>query len=139
LGFNKDYRNFIYQESTWETDWHTGIYLEVLSQNSQIGLYDNTDEGNKESDDSDEEEADDSGTEEAKDDFHWSEICRNWIDLAECENQFDNDEDNHLLKMARNFYAARRNVHPADDKTAKWNLEYFFNENIKAPTFLRID
>lgn len=100
---------------------------------------DDVDEVNKENDDLDEEEADYSRTEKAKDDFHWSEICRNWINLAECENQFDNEEDNHLLEMAQNFYAAERNVHPADDETAKWSLEYLFNENIQAPTFLGID
>ncbi|PKK78386.1 hypothetical protein RhiirC2_770300 [Rhizophagus irregularis] len=100
---------------------------------------DNVDEINKENDDLDEEEADDSRTEEAKDDFYWSEICENWINLAEHENQFDNEEDNHLLEMAQNFYAAGRNVHPADDETAKWNLKYLFNENIQAPTFLGID
>ncbi|GET66044.1 hypothetical protein GLOIN_2v1469334 [Rhizophagus irregularis DAOM 181602=DAOM 197198] len=68
-----------------------------------------------------------------------SEICENWINLAEHENQFDNEEDNHLLEMAQNFYAAGRNVHPADDETAKWNLKYLFNENIQAPTLLGID
>jgi hypothetical protein len=41
--------------------------------------------------------------------------------------------------MAQNIYAAERNLHPANDKTAKWSLEYLFNENIKAPTFLGID
>ena len=111
----------------------------ISEDDLNVSDWDDADEGNKENDDSDEEEADNSGTEEAKDDFHWSEICRNWINLAERENQFDNEEDNHLLEMAQNFYAAGRNVHPADDKTAKWSLEYLFNENIKAPTFLGID
>ncbi|CAI2188382.1 19740_t:CDS:1, partial [Funneliformis geosporum] len=53
------------------------------------------------------------------DDFHWSEICANWIDLINRENQFDNEEDNHLLEIEQNFYAIERNIHPADDKTAK--------------------
>ena len=95
-------------------------------------------------------------------DFHWSEICANWIDLANREDQFDNKEDNHLLEMAQNFHAgiiifiiyifkkytifaynfaylAGRNIHPADDETAKWKLEYLFKEDLRAPTFLGID
>ena len=63
----------------------------------------------------------------------------NWIDLVNRENQFDNEEDNHLLDMAYNFLAAGRDSHPADDETAKWHLEYLFKENLKAPTFLGIE
>ena len=59
--------------------------------------------------------------------------------MTERENQFDNEEDNQLLEMAQSFHAAGRNVHPADDETAKWRLEYLFKENIKAPTFLGIE
>lgn len=77
--------------------------------------------------------------EEESDDFHWSEICKNWFDLARRENQFDNEEDNHLLEMAQNFHAAGRSIHPADDETAKWKLEYLFNEDLKVPTFLGIE
>ncbi|CAI2198391.1 18220_t:CDS:2, partial [Funneliformis geosporum] len=57
------------------------------------------------------------------DDFHWSEICTNWIDLI---NQ-------------QSFYAIGRNIHPADDETAKLKLKYLFKENLKAPTFLGIE
>lgn len=77
-------------------------------------------------------------SDEEPDDFHWSEICANWFDLARCENKFDNEEDNHLLEMAQDFHAAGRNTHPADDETAKWKLEYLFKEDLKAPTFLGI-
>ncbi|GET00227.1 hypothetical protein GLOIN_2v1469334 [Rhizophagus clarus] len=73
---------------------------------------------------------------EESDDFHWSEICTNWFDLAKRENQFDNEEDNHLLEMVQDFHAAGRNIHPADDKTAKWKLEYLFKEDL---TFLGIE
>jgi hypothetical protein len=41
--------------------------------------------------------------------------------------------------MAQNFHAAGRNIHPADDKTARWKLEYLFKEDLKAPTFLGIE
>lgn len=76
--------------------------------------------------------------EEIADDFHWSEICENWINLVDQENQFDNEEDNHLLEIAHSFHAAGRDTHPADDETAKWKLEYLFKEDLKAPTFLGI-
>jgi hypothetical protein len=75
----------------------------------------------------------------AENHFYWSEICTNWINLVERENQFDNEEDNHLLEMEHNFHAAGRSIHPADDETAKWKLEYLFKENMKAPTFLGIE
>ena len=78
--------------------------------------------------------------EEVVDDcFYWSEICANWIDLTNQENQFDHEEDNYLLEMAHSFHAAGRNIHPADDETAKWKLEYLFKENLKAPTFLGVE
>jgi len=56
---------------------------------------------------------------ESEGDFHWSETCTNWINLVDRENQFDNEEDDHLLEMSYNFHAAGRNIHPADDETAK--------------------
>src|SRR5438874_2518681 len=59
--------------------------------------------------DDDNLEDDDSDEEETNDDFHWSEICTNWINLVDRENQFDNEEDNHLLEMTHNFLAAGRN------------------------------
>src|SRR6266511_2453901 len=76
---------------------------------------------------------------ESESDFHWSETCTNWINLVDRENQFDNEEDDYLLEMSYNFHAAGRNIHPADDETAKWKLEYLFKENFKAPTFLEIE
>ena len=76
---------------------------------------------------------------ESEGDFHWSETCTNWINLVDRENQFDNEDDDHLLEMSYNFHAAGRNIHPADDETAKWKLEYLFKENFKAPTFLEIE
>ena len=85
------------------------------------------------------EDDDSNEDEEIKDDFHWSEVCGNWINLVDRENQFDNEEDNHLLEMNCNFIAAGRDQHPADDETAKWSLEYLFKENLKAPTFLGIE
>jgi len=96
---------------------------------------------NSEDNDSEENNLEDNNSEkeEAKGDFHWSEICTSWINLVDRENQFDNEEDNHLLEMAYNFLAAGRDTHPADDETAKWSLEYLFKENLKAPTFLGIE
>ena len=110
----------------------------VSEDDLNVSDWDDVDDTNK---DSDEEIADDSDVEEAdeaENDFHWSDICRNWIHLTECENQFDNEEDNQLLEMTH-FHAAERNIHPANDEIAKWRLEYLFKENIKAPTFLGIE
>lgn len=94
------------------------------------------DDDNLDDDDSDDDDLDE---EETKNDFHWSEICNNWINLVDRENQFDNEEDNRLLEMTYNFLAAGRDMHPADDETAKWSLEYLFKENLKAPTFLGLE
>ncbi|SRR6266496_4502567 len=77
--------------------------------------------------------------EEESNDFHWSEICENWFNLARHENQFDNEEDSHLLEMAQSFHVAGRSTHPADDETAKWKLECLFEEDLRAPTFLGIE
>ena len=98
-------------------------------------LEDEEDKINDNSSDSEASDSDDKGT----DDFHWSKVCENWFDLVRRENQFDNEEDNHLLEMAQNFHAAGRDTHPADDETAKWKLEYLFKEDLKAPTFLGIE
>ena len=66
----------------------------VSEDDLNVSDWDDVDDTNK---DSDEETADDLDVEEAdeaKNDFHWSDICRNWIHLTERENQFDNEEDN---------------------------------------------
>src|SRR5690242_1331307 len=63
------------------------------------------DEENEINDNSKNDEEINSDKEES-DDFHWSEICTNWFDLAKRENQFDNEEDNHLLEMVQDFHAA---------------------------------
>lgn len=83
-----------------------------------------------------EEETEEETEEAAEEIFNWSEICENWINLSNRENQFDHEEDNHLMEMAYQFNAAGRDIHPADDETAKWSLEYLFKEDFKAPTFL---
>src|SRR3984957_17406061 len=113
------------------------IALPILNNHEN----DNLEDDNSEDNDSEENNLEDNNSEkeEAKGDFHWSEICTSWINLVDCENQFDNKEDNHLLEMAYNFLAAGRDTHPADDETAKWSLEYLFKENLKAPTFLGIE
>src|SRR4051812_10145458 len=55
-------------------------------------------------DDSSEEDNDSDEEKETRDDFHWSEICTNWINLVDHKNQFDNKEDNYLLEMTYNFF-----------------------------------
>src|SRR3954464_8241159 len=115
-------------------------------------ILDNQEDDSSEEEDSEEDSEDlnvsdlddddldnDSDEEETKDDFHWSEICDNWINLVVRKNQFDNKEDKNLLEMTYDFLAAGRSTHPADDETAKWNLEYLFQENLKAPTFLGLE
>jgi len=119
--FNQE-NNSLEEEKEEETD---SVYEED-EENLNISDLENND---SENDDLDEKE----------NDFHWSEICTNWINLVDRENQFDSEEDNHLLEMAYSFLAAGRDIHPADDETAKWKLEYLFKENLKAPTFLGIE
>jgi len=119
--FNQE-NNSLEEEEDEETD---SVYEED-EENLNISDLENND---SENDDLDEKE----------NDFHWSEICTNWINLVDRENQFDSEEDNHLLEMAYSFLAAGRDIHPANDETAKWKLEYLFKENLKAPTFLGIE
>ena len=69
----------------------------------------------------------------------WNAIINEWIEATQKENQFDNNEDNHLLETQYEFLAAERDVYPADDEIAKWSLEYFFKENLKALTFLEVE
>ena len=70
-----------------------------------------------------------------------NQLIENWIELGNQENRFENNEDECLLSTEWNydFVFTDQNVHPADDKTAKWNLSTLFESFLESPAFLGSD
>lgn len=68
----------------------------------------------------------------------WSQLIEEWIELGNRENRFENNEDECFLSTEWNydFAFAGRNVHPADDEMAKWNLSTLFESSLESPSFL---
>ncbi|CAG8698118.1 16616_t:CDS:2 [Dentiscutata erythropus] len=64
-----------------------------------------------------------------------------WINLGIQENQFDNQDDQIFISSEwdSDFNFANREVHPANDNSAKWSLETLFVSSLEAPSFLGSD
>ncbi|CAB4415694.1 unnamed protein product [Rhizophagus irregularis] len=71
----------------------------------------------------------------------WNQLIKEWIELGNRENQFENNEDECFLSPEWNndFDFAGRNVHPADDERAKWSLSTLFESSLESPSFLGSD
>ncbi|CAB5335229.1 unnamed protein product [Rhizophagus irregularis] len=68
-------------------------------------------------------------------------LIKEWIELGNNENQFENNEDECFLSPEWNndFDFAGQNVHPADDERAKWSLSTLFESFLESPSFLGSD
>lgn len=71
----------------------------------------------------------------------WNTFVEEWIEAIEHENKFDCPEDEILLtdEMNNDFDFGGRNIHPADDETAKWSLLSLFVFDLESPTCLEVD
>ena len=71
----------------------------------------------------------------------WSQLIEEWIELGNRENQFENNDEEIFLSSEWNsdFNLAGREVHPADDETAKWRLITLFESSLESPSFLGSD
>jgi hypothetical protein len=61
--------------------------------------------------------------------------------LGNRENKFDDDDDEIFLSTEwdNDFSLGGREIHPADDNTAKWNLNTLFEPSLESPAFLGLD
>jgi len=71
----------------------------------------------------------------------WSQLIEEWIELGNRENQFENNDEEIFLSSEWNsdFNLAGREVHPADDETAKWHLITLFESSLESSSFLGSD
>lgn len=67
----------------------------------------------------------------------WEYIINEWIELADRENQFENQDDEILLTSDwdSDFSFGGRDKHPADDETAKWPLDSLFISSLEKPSY----
>ncbi|RIA92960.1 hypothetical protein C1645_820031 [Glomus cerebriforme] len=74
-------------------------------------------------------------TEENKN--QWNTIISQWIEETNYENQVKNSEDELLLNgdFDNDFLVGMRNIHPADDQNAKWELSLLFINNLELSTY----
>jgi len=92
-----------------------------------------TNNNNKEKGETDEMEP---NTEENEN--QWNAIISQWIEEANYENRVENSNDELLLNgdLDNEFLVGTRDVHPADDQDAKWELSQLFVNNLEPPTYM---
>ena len=68
----------------------------------------------------------------------WNLIIAEWINNVENESKFDNSDDVTLLSSEwdTDFTLGGQTNHPADDNSAKWQLELLFSSTLESPTYL---
>ncbi|CAB4395944.1 unnamed protein product [Rhizophagus irregularis] len=87
-----------------------------------------------------EEEADteisieDNNTSEILSADHWLRMVENWVKMLDIENHLDNGEN--VNEEPIEFELGGRDIHPADDPLAKWDLLFLFNDSLEAPVYL---
>ncbi|CAB4399227.1 unnamed protein product [Rhizophagus irregularis] len=96
------------------------------------------------SDDEDEFNNDDNNNEDeltTEEEQRWSHIIKEWIELGNRENQFEDKNDADFLSSEwdSDFNFAGRELHPADDELAKWMLSTLFEISLESPAFLGSD
>ncbi|CAG8634274.1 16808_t:CDS:2, partial [Racocetra fulgida] len=60
-------------------------------------------------------------------------------DVFTIEEEDQNDPRNEIFlnnEFDEDFNLAGRNIHPADNTSAKWNLVTLFVDNLESPTYL---
>jgi hypothetical protein len=67
----------------------------------------------------------------------WSSIISQWIEEANFENRVEDSNDESFLNddLVNNFSMGTRNIHPADDTNAKWQLSTLFISTLEPPTY----
>ena len=72
----------------------------------------------------------------------WQAIISQWIYEANHENQVEDESDELLLNgdfLNQDFLVGTRNIHPADDQKAKWELSTLFVDNLEPSTYIGTD
>jgi hypothetical protein len=69
----------------------------------------------------------------------WNSIISQWIEEANFENQVEDNNDESFLNddLINDFSVGTRNIHPADDTNAKWQLSTLFINTLEPPTYTR--
>ncbi|CAB4419957.1 unnamed protein product [Rhizophagus irregularis] len=67
----------------------------------------------------------------------WSSIISQWIEEANFENRVEDSNDENFLNddLVNDFSVGMRNIHPADDTNAKWQLSTLFISILEPPTY----
>src|SRR6266498_2058681 len=68
----------------------------------------------------------------------WNAVISQWIEEANYENRVANSDDELLLSgdFDNDFLVGTRNIHPADDQSAKWELSLLFTNSLEPPTYV---
>ena len=101
---------------------------------SQINISDNEEDEETIIDDNLEGDLNIDNTNEILSVDHWSQIVEDWIKMLDTENHLDNGDN--ISEEPIEFELGGRNIHPADDPTAKWDLLNLFDNSLEAPIFL---
>jgi hypothetical protein len=131
------------EDSNKETDNNELIYID---NESDIQVSDNEDEINFRSNTNDNDNIDiendaindeDINSEEQR----WVQLIEDWIELGNRENKFDDIDDQIFLSTEwdSDFNFGGREIHPADDNNAKWNLNTLLESTLDSPAFLGSD
>ncbi|CAB5381510.1 unnamed protein product [Rhizophagus irregularis] len=67
----------------------------------------------------------------------WNSIISQWIEEANFENRVEDSNDENFLNddLVNDFSVGTRNIHPADDTNAKWQLSTLFISALEPPTY----
>lgn len=68
----------------------------------------------------------------------WNAVISQWIEEANYENRVEDSSDELLLsneEFDNDFLVGTRNIHPADDQSAKWELSLLFVHNLEPLTY----
>ncbi|RGB34187.1 hypothetical protein C1646_760843 [Rhizophagus diaphanus] len=65
---------------------------------------------------------------------HWLRMVENWVKMLDIKNHLDNGEN--VNEELIEFELGGRDIHPADDPLAKWDLLFLFNDSLEAPVYL---
>jgi hypothetical protein len=112
--------------------------LQIINEEDDELIILSDDDNEKDVDNTMNKEKEDEGdpnTEENEN--QWSAIISRWVEEANYENRVENSDDEIFLNddLINDFSVGARDIHPADDPSAKWELESLFVNSLESPTY----
>jgi hypothetical protein len=68
----------------------------------------------------------------------WDAVISQWIEEVNYKNRVANNDDELLLSgdFDNDFLVGIRNIHSANDQSAKWELSLLFTNSLEPPTYV---